>query len=179
MTAAAQQLGPRYYAQPVEYKGVVFGVEKISDCLPEVWVLSIKEWAEVGNQERYGDYNPDIDRVLEYEARNGFFVFTIRSLRTLELEGYLLMTVASSLKQAGKLVAQESAVYLQPTARNGRPWLMRKVMKYMEDFFRELGVHSIEVGHHPDEDGDRAGKFFERCGYFPSTVTYQKVLTDA
>lgn len=176
LPSSAQQVGPKYYSQPVEYKGVVFAIERFIDCMPEVIALGIKEWKEVGDEDRFGRFSPDIARASEFERAGGLYVFTLRSLRTMVLEGYIIMTVSPSLKQAGKLVAYESAIYLQPSARDKRPWLMKKVMAYMESFFTEMGVHAIELGHRADENGYRAGKFYERSGYFPATVVYHKVL---
>lgn len=178
MSAAAQQTGPKYYAKPQEYKGMVMGLEKFSECMPEFLVMGFQEWEEVGDDKKFGKFDPDVERILQYEQMGAVFIFTVRDLHTMTLEGYIAMSSAPSLKQKGKLIVQESGVYFQPSARKGRPWLMRKLVTYMENFFRAHGVHALELGHRPHGD-PRIGKFYERCGYFQSAVAYYKVLTDA
>jgi len=178
MTEPAQQLGPQYKFPPLYYKGMVFGLEPLSDCYPEFVVLSAREWEEVGNNERYGQYMPDLELGLQYEAAGAFFLFTVRDQSTMELVGYFVITVAPSLKQRGRTVAQDSGMYLTPEARQGRPWMMAKFLKFLEKAFATFGIHTLEVGHHPDDNGWRAGKFYERQGYTPSAATYIKVLED-
>ena len=155
---------------------MLIGVEPMSDAYPEFVVLSAREWDEVGNQERFGDYKPDLDTALRYEAAGGLFLVTIRNERTLELDGYILFTISPNLRQRGRLIAQESAIYLKPERRAGRAWMMAKVMKYLEKVFAVLGAHTMEVGHYPDHNGERAGKFYTRLGYRKAAVAYDKVL---
>lgn len=167
---------PRYFGpHPVEFQGVVFGLEKFTDCAFEVFTLGSKEWVEVGDQERFGDFYPNVNQVARFEATGSFPLVTVRDLHTYEMRGYLLLSISHNLKKDGERVANEVAIYLAPEARRGLT--ARKLMEYTEGLMREQGVHRLVLGHRFDDAGMRIGKMYRRAGYRPTTISYDKVLT--
>ena len=164
---------PRYFGpQPVEYKGLVFGLEKFAHMGDELLRLAQMEWMEVGDEERFGEFKPDAFSAMRFEQNTGMLVFTVRGLGSMALLGYFICTLAGNLKKAGELVATETAVYLAPPMRKGLA--ADKLLGYVEKYLGGKGVARLILSHRPDSP--RVGTFYQRRGYTPLCVSYSKVL---
>ena len=161
-----------FNTHPVEYKGVVFGLEKLTAIWPEFLSLAEQEWGEVGDTDRYGMLRPDLDRARMYEQSGSLLIFTVRDLHTSALLGYYLATVSTSLKRAKERTLTEVAVYMHPEHRGG--YTIRKLMGYVEMVGRRMGIAEIIMSHRPE--APRVGKLYARMGYTPICVSYRKTL---
>lgn len=172
--ASADRLPPYIALQPVEYKGVVLGVERISTVFPELEPLARQEWHEVGDYDRLGEFIPDFASAMRYEMAGQMGVVTVRTLGTWELVGYFVGILSRPLKTKGKLVLSEVGVYLAPNVRTG--WLAAKLIDYTEQVARLFGADALIIAHRPEHS--RIGVLYQRRGFSPLSVEYIKRLTD-
>ena len=172
MAEAAATLPPDTGLQPVEYKGFVLGLERPSTCWLELIALGAREWEEVGDNEKLGEFAPDFQTSFKHELAGCMGVVTLRRLGSWELVGYFVGVLGSPLKTKGKKVLNEVGVYIVEEART--PWLARKLLDYVEDAARVFGADALIVSHRPEHS--RVGKLYQRAGFTPLSVDYIKTL---
>ncbi len=164
---------PEYVGvQPVEYKGLAFGLERVSTAWQELIALGAEEWEEVGDDERIGEFIPDYITCFQHEQNGNLGLFSIRALSGFALVGYFVGTVGAPLKTKGVKVFNEVGVYLRPEYRLGRAFL--KFMSYVEAGAKHFGCEAIIVSHRPEHD--RIGRLYQRLGYTPLSHDYLKRL---
>ena len=172
MAEPASSLPPYIGLRPVEYKGYVLGLERVSTVWPELIRLGEQEWEEVGDNERLGEFAPDFATCMRHELAGRIGVVTLRRLGSWELTGYFAGVMGAPLKTKGKQVLNEVGIYIVEEARS--PWLARKLLDYVEDVARLFGADALIVSHRPEHD--RIGKLYQRAGFKPLSVDYVKEL---
>lgn len=167
--------GATYFGPaPEKYRDFYIGIERIEDMGNDFFDLVQREWAEVGDDQRFGLCEPNVRQAIQAQDRGNFVLFTVRRTRTFELVGYMPMTVSNSYKMQAAKMAGEIAVYIRPDAREGR--LAFKLIDFAEKFMARFGVNAMVIGHRPGVLGDRIGRVYKRMGYEPVAVEYAKVL---
>ena len=176
MSVPAEQLQmPSYISiRPVEYKGVVFGVEVATEIWDELLNLATVEWEEVGDDERLGEFRLSRDLYAALERGAGIITLTVRELGSWELRGYWVGTFGRAIKQGGCLILSEIGLYLAPEVRRGRT--ANRLLEYVERAATKLGCQGLIISHRPGHE--RIGKLYRRAGYEPLSSDYYKRLTD-
>ena len=171
----AAYIQDHYVGIPLEgYKEFLFGLEKITDIWFELVALGEEEWKSVGDEERFGQFVPDFAVCAAHERNANIGVVTIRHIESARLAGYYVFTVGHPLKTAGKLVCNETGLYIVPEHRDG--WMFRYFIRYVEKVAKHFGCKAVVVSHRPD--APRIGKLYERCGYKAANIDYFKPLDD-
>jgi len=158
---------------PIAYRNVCFGLERVTTAWDELVELGEKEWAEVGDNERMGLFDPDLAASMGHERLGRLGVVTVRDRDTAHLLGYFVWNLGKPLKTQGKEILNEIGIYLAGTARSG--WIAVKLLDYVEDVARFIKADAVIVSHRPEHS--RIGKLYERRGYKPISVDYMKEVT--
>ena len=170
MGEPASDLPPYIGPRPVEYRGIVLGLERISTVWGELTRLGEQEWEEVGDEERLGTLEPDFLTCLQHEQAGRIGVVTARLLGSWELAGYFVGVMGTPLKTKGKKTLNEVAIYLTPEVRSG--WLAVKLLEYTEVVAKAFGADALIVSHRPEHE--RIGALYQRRGFAPLSHDYIK-----
>jgi GNAT superfamily N-acetyltransferase len=152
---------------------VVFGLERVTTAWDELTELGEQEWAEVGDNERLGMFNPDMLTAMKHEHAGRIGAVTVRDEESCELLGYFIWVLGKPLKTAGKEILNEVGIYLTGRARTG--WTAAKLLDYVEDVARLVQADAVICSHRPEHA--RIGKLYERRGFKPLSVDYVKAIT--
>jgi GNAT superfamily N-acetyltransferase len=163
---------PEYVGLPPEsYRGYALGFEKIMDVWGELIPLAQREWDEVGDDLRIGEFDPDAFACAQYQLQARMGVVTVRKLGGFQLVGYFVGMLSKPVKTSGQ-VWSEVGIYIAPEART--PFLASRLLRYTEQAARFLGADAVIIAHRPEHD--RIGALYARAGYSPVSIAYMKRL---
>lgn len=122
-----------------EYKGVMFHVERLADCLDEVKTLHQTQWEEV---ERVRDHlDPDYDAIINAETSGRYVLFTAKR------DGVMIGNCGIYLYQSAHnkmLCAKEDTMFLVSKERKGL--MASKFFDYCESMLTEkAGVKEVTM----------------------------------
>ena len=156
-----------------EYQGCTFQLERLADILDELRPLHQEHWAETERYRHGIALRPDYERMMGFERRNRFLLFTVR--RDGQLVGNCAMYIDHST-HTSRLVATEDTLFLRESVRRG--WLAKRFMQFVEECLRKIGVSEIRVSVKLNEDGTPMNSLpvLSRMGYRQTAVEMTKVF---
>ncbi|WP_157900201.1 hypothetical protein [Rhodoferax koreensis] len=162
-----RSIDPARFA-PVEYRGLVFQVERFRDIETEIHALHAMHWAET---ERYRDAMamvPDYEGFKEKERDGGLIQFTARADGA--LVGNIRMYLFRSM-HTQQLAAKEDTFFLLAAHRSG--FTAIRFWQHMENVLRALGVKEITTD---SKVTNKVGRLNEYLGYAHVADVYHKLL---
>ena len=147
---------------------ITVGWETLNGCAHEALPLLTREYAEAKKDERL-PYNPDWQRLLNWDATGSLRVWTVRAGST--LIGYASVLFMPHLYSSEVSMANVHAPYLMPEWREG--WLGFDMLKALFEQLRRDGVQIVDM----DIDADsRLNTLLDRMGFAKPEVRRRKWL---
>lgn len=168
---------PNYVGtQPVEYKGIVLGIERFTEMLPEFLFLFNRHWLEIipkytsesGAQGMKPYWGPGIAA----DKQGNMITVTLRELGSYKPIGYLLFIMSPSMHIIGNIVAVESGYYIKPENRKGM--LAMKLLQFAEKYLEEIGIKHVMMHDFGPAGATSIAKMCERKGYRHVSQVYMK-----
>lgn len=168
---------PNYVGtRPVEYKGLVLGIERFTDMLPEFMPLFNEHWQDIipkyTSEEGGGEMKAYWGPALANDAQGNMITVTLRTLYNYTPLGYLLFIMSPSMHLIGNIVAVESGFFIDPAHRKGM--LAIKLMNYAEKYLQEIGIRHVMMHDFGPAGGTSLAKLCERRGYTHVSQIYMK-----
>ena len=154
---------------PLGYKGVTFGIERISEIVDEISPLHTAHWQESESFRHGLEWNPNYNRWAADEMAGRFLLFTVRDELGV-LKGYCQVYISVST-HTGTKICNEDALYLHPDVRKG--FICSQLTKYAESVLEQLGVREVRLSVKVTND---IWRLFERIGYQRTGYELVKVL---
>lgn len=162
-------VGDAVYAR--ERHMIALQVERVADCWDELYPLAQAHQASTKSYRRHEPFNPDKTRYIQYNEMGYFHLVTARDGG--ELVGYFGVYVTDSMHSQLKM-ATEDTFYIHPDYRQGRTAL--RVIRYVENYLRLLGVHEILFSCEIDNKTGIQG-LLGLLGYEPKILQFSKHLS--
>lgn len=142
-------------------------IERMADIQSEMEPIHKAHWEETEGYRHGLGLNFDYARVIDYETRGMYLLFTLRC------DGELVGNCGIYLNQSThtqKKVATEDTIFILADHRKGGTsrWFHDRV----EDALKDMGVSETRI---TVKLANRAQKLFERWGYKPTAVELVKV----
>lgn len=141
-------------------------IERFEDCLKELRPLHQAHWEETEGYRHGLELNPDYGRIIDYESRGMYRLFTLRA------DGELVGNIGIYFNwstHTQKKIASEDTLFVRKDHRG-------KVTKWfhdeVENALKAMGVSEIRI---TVKMTNRVGKLMQRWGYKPVAVEMVKV----
>jgi len=148
---------------------VIFAVEPLATCWPEIEDIGRKHWHETMEYYRGKQpYAPSFDRYNSYDKAGWLLTFTARDQG--QLVGYSLMYLVPSM-HTQTMIATEDTIFLLSAYRRGRNGL--RFHQFIESELQTRGAREIVVTAKP---GSAACRLLEHIGFEVINHQYSKHL---
>lgn len=142
-------------------------IERMADIQAEMEPIHLAHWHETEGYRHGLGLNFDYERVIEYEKRGLYVLFTLRGDGELVGNCGIYLNLSTHTQ---KKVATEDTIFILPDHRKGgnSRWFHDQV----ESTLIDMGVSETRI---TVKLANRAQKLFERWGYKPTAVELVKV----
>lgn len=142
-------------------------IERIEDIRDEIEPIHRAHWEETEMYRHGVGFAPDYRRLMDYERRGSYYLFTLRH------EGKLVGNIGIYLNRSmhtQKKVASEDTFFILPEHRGGGT--AKKFHDYVERQLQQAGVTEMRI---TVKNTNRVGKLMQRWGYEPVATEMVKV----
>lgn len=148
---------------------MIFAVEKLRDCWPEIMELASAHWKETEGYRHNQPFAPSLERYAQYEDAGWLLQVTAR--QDGRMVGYATMYVTPSM-HTQQLIATEDTYFLDPEHRKGLAAI--RLYKFAEQECRKLGAVEMMM---TEKQETKVGRILQFLGFTQVARQWSKQLS--